>query len=75
MAMAEITVLSEVTGSVWKIVVSAGDTVTQDTPLVYAESMKMEIPILAPEDGTVVKILVTEGQSISEGDPVIVLAT
>jgi acetyl-CoA carboxylase biotin carboxyl carrier protein len=71
--MAEITVVSEVTGSVWKVVANVGDTVTQDTPLVIAESMKMEIPIVAPEDGVVVRILVTEGQAISEGEPVATL--
>jgi acetyl-CoA carboxylase biotin carboxyl carrier protein len=71
--MANITVHSEVNGSVWKIVVNVGDRVAQDDPLLYAESMKMEIPILAPEDGTVSEIMVSEGQSISEGDAVVVL--
>lgn len=71
--MADITVHSEVNGSVWKIVVKVGDKVAQDDPLLYAESMKMEIPILAPEDGVVSEIMVSEGQPISEGDSVVVL--
>ncbi len=73
--MAETKVLSEVNGSVWKIVVNVGDTVAQDDPLLYAESMKMEIPVLAPEDGVVSQIFVTEGQALSEGDPVVALQT
>jgi len=73
--MAQVTVVSEVNGSVWKIVVRVGDTVSQDDPLLYAESMKMEIPLVAPESGVVDRILVTEGQALSEGDPVVVLRT
>jgi len=73
--MAQVTVVSEVNGSVWKIVVTVGDTVSQDDPLLYAESMKMEIPLVAPESGVVDEILVTEGQALSEGDPVVVLRT
>jgi acetyl-CoA carboxylase biotin carboxyl carrier protein len=73
--MAETTVLSEVSGAVWKIVVKVGDKVAQDDPLVYAESMKMEIPILAPDDGVVARILVTEGQALAEGDAIVVLDT
>jgi biotin carboxyl carrier protein len=73
--MAQVTVVSEVNGSVWKIVVKVGDTVSQDDPLLYAESMKMEIPLVAPESGVVDTILVTEGQALSEGDPVAVLRT
>ena len=73
--MADTIVVSEVNGSVWKIVVKVGDTVAQDDPVAYAESMKMEIPVLAPDDGVVTQILVTEGQSIAEGDPIAVIRT
>jgi acetyl-CoA carboxylase biotin carboxyl carrier protein len=73
--MAAVTVLSDVTGSVWKLLVSVGDQVSQDDPLLYAESMKMEIPVLAPEDGVVTRVHVIEGQNISEGDAVVDLQT
>jgi acetyl-CoA carboxylase biotin carboxyl carrier protein len=73
--MAETTVLSEVNGSVWKIVVKVGDAVEQDAPLIYAESMKMEIPVLAPDAGVVTEIFVTEGQVLAEGDRVVALRT
>ena len=73
--MADTTVVSEVSGSVWKIVVKVGDKVAQDDAVIYAESMKMEIPVLAPDDGVVTQILVTEGQNIAEGDPIVVIRT
>jgi acetyl-CoA carboxylase biotin carboxyl carrier protein len=65
--MAQTSVISEVNGSVWKIVVKEGDSVAEDDTLAIVESMKMEIPVMAPVDGTVGKILVTEGQSVNEG--------
>ncbi len=73
--MAETTVLSEVNGSVWKIVVKVGDQVSQDDPIIYAESMKMEIPVLAPDAGVITQIFVIEGQPIAEGDPVAAIRT
>jgi acetyl-CoA carboxylase biotin carboxyl carrier protein len=73
--MADTTVLSEVNGSVWKIAVKVGDSVLQDDPIIYAESMKMEIPVLAPEAGVVTQIFVTVGQAIAEGDPIAAIQT
>ncbi len=57
-------VKSEVTGSVWKIVVAEGQTVSEEDELMILESMKMEIPVEAPCDGVVKKIHVAEGQQI-----------
>ena len=61
-----------VTGTVWKIECSVGDSVEEGDVLVILESMKMEIPVEAEEDGTVVEIPCEEGQAISEGDVVVV---
>lgn len=66
--MTEIKVESDVTGTAWKIVVTEGQEVAEDDPLMIAESMKMEIPLMAPEDGVVKKILVEEGNQIAEGE-------
>jgi acetyl-CoA carboxylase biotin carboxyl carrier protein len=66
--MSTIEARSEVTGSVWKILVNVGDRVTEDQPLMILESMKMEIPILATEDGVVREITVAEGNPIANGD-------
>jgi acetyl-CoA carboxylase biotin carboxyl carrier protein len=73
--MADTDVVSEVTGSVWKVLVAVGDSVEVDTPVMLIESMKMEIPVLAPEDGVVTKILVAVGDPISEGQAVIAIRT
>ena len=66
--MTEIKVESDVTGTAWKIVVTEGQAVEEDDPLMIAESMKMEIPLMAPEAGVVKKVLVEEGCQIAEGE-------
>lgn len=65
--MAAETILSEVTGSVWKIQSKPGDQLEADGTIMVLESMKMEIPVLAPDGGRVVKILVAEGEAVKEG--------
>ncbi len=71
--MSMINVRSEITGSVWKILVKPGDSVAEDDSLMILESMKMEIPVIAPEDGVVMAIRVAEGDAIAEGDVAVVL--
>jgi acetyl-CoA carboxylase biotin carboxyl carrier protein len=68
------TVSAHITGTVWKIEVHVGDSVTEGQVCVILESMKMEMPVESPKAGTVEKIHVTEGQAIAEGDPVLTLA-
>jgi acetyl-CoA carboxylase biotin carboxyl carrier protein len=69
--MAQTSVLSEINGSVWKILVKEGDSVAEDETLAVVESMKMEIPVLAPISGTIGTILVAEGQAVTEGLPLL----
>ena len=64
---------AHITGTVWKIEVSVGDTVEEGDTVAILESMKMEMPVEAEDDGTVARILVEEGQSVQEGDPLVVL--
>ena len=64
---------AHITGTVWKIEVSPGDSVDEGDTVVILESMKMEMPVEAEDEGTVREILVEEGQSVSEGDALIVL--
>lgn len=71
--MAETRVRSEIAGSVWKIEVAVGDSVSEDDPLIVLESMKMEIPLLAPRAGVVREILVAEGEPVAEGDIAVIL--
>jgi acetyl-CoA carboxylase biotin carboxyl carrier protein len=64
---------AHITGTVWKIEVSVGDTIEEGDTVVILESMKMEMPVEAEDEGTVKEILVSEGQSVSEGDTLVVL--
>jgi biotin carboxyl carrier protein len=64
---------AEMVANVWKVVVSAGDTVTDGDTLVILESMKMEIPVLAETDGTITELAVAEGDVVQEGDLIAVI--
>ena len=59
---------SEITGTVWKIVVQEGATLQEDDTIMILESMKMEIPVVAPEDGRVIRFLIAEGAQVREGE-------
>lgn len=72
--MSEHPVKSEITGTVWKILVKVGDEVVEEDQIMILESMKMEIPVLAPDAGTIKKILVSEGEAVQEGQTVAVIA-
>jgi biotin carboxyl carrier protein len=71
--MARIEVLSDITGTVWKVLVKPGDKVVEDDSLLIVESMKMEIPLTAPEDALVKEVRIGEGDAIAEGEVAIVL--
>ena len=71
--MAKIKVMSEVSGSVWKVLVSVGDMVEEDQQLAILESMKMEIPVLSPCSGTIESINIQVGNAIGDGDIVAVV--
>ncbi|MER5619990.1 biotin/lipoyl-binding carrier protein [Streptosporangium sp. NPDC002544] len=61
-------VRTELTASVWKIVVPVGASVRQGDEIAILESMKMEIPVEAPVSGVVTEFLVEEGAAVQEGD-------
>jgi biotin carboxyl carrier protein len=66
-----IDVTAPMVGKVVKILVSAGDAVEEDEPVVMIEAMKVEMPVVAPEDGTVASVEVKEGQTV-DADQVLV---
>jgi acetyl-CoA carboxylase biotin carboxyl carrier protein len=66
-------VFSNMTGSVWKILVQVGDQVEEGQDVVILESMKMEIPIVAEMSGTVKEIKINEGDFVNDGDVLIEL--
>lgn len=73
--MAEISVKSDVTGIVCKVLVRPGDVVAEFDPMVMIESMKMEVPVAAPRAGTIKTVLVAEGEMVSDGDTTVTLST
>lgn len=66
-------VKASMAGSVWKITVSVGESVTEGQDIVILESMKMEIPIASEEAGSVKEIKVAEGDFVNEGDTIAVI--
>ena len=64
---------SEVTGTVWKVQVQAGQQVAADEVLIIVESMKMEIPIVAESAGVVSEVDVGEGDPVADDQLVIQL--
>lgn len=64
--MARHEVLSEVTGTVWKITAKPGDQVQAGDTLLILESMKMEIPVEAPTGGKLTELLVKEEDAVDE---------
>jgi len=67
-------VRAELVGTVWKVLVSAGDTVDADQELIVLESMKMEIPVVSPRAGTVEEVRVREAEVVAENQVLVVLA-
>ena len=64
---------AHITGTVWKVEVAVGDSVTEGDAVVILESMKMEMPVEAEDSGTVAEIRCSEGQTVHEGDTLVVL--
>jgi biotin carboxyl carrier protein len=58
---------SPMPGTVIKVLVAAGDTVTANQPVVVMEAMKMEHTIVAPRNGIVSAVAVNEGQIVGGG--------
>ena len=73
--MAKQDVESEVTGNVWKVLKSAGDSVAEGEVIMILESMKMEIPVEAPIAGTIVSIVVRPEDQVEEDQVVAVIET
>lgn len=68
--MANHEIITDVTGTVWKIERKVGDRVAEGDVIMILESMKMEIPVEATVAGTIVEIMVKEEQPVAEGDVV-----
>ena len=71
--MAKQDVESEVTGNVWKVLKSVGDSVAEGEVIMILESMKMEIPVESPGTGTLSQVLVEPEEQVEEDQVVAVI--
>jgi urea carboxylase len=60
-------------GSVWKLLVAAGDQVEAGDTIAIIEAMKMECAVQSPGSGTVEALYVQERQSLQPGTPMMAL--
>ena len=56
-----------------EVLVSPGDTVAAEDPLIVLESDKASMDVPAPEAGTVGELLVKVGDKVSKGTPILTL--
>ena len=54
------------------VLVSVGDTVAEEDPLIELESDKATMEVPSPKSGTITEIKVAEGDTVSEGDVIMV---
>ena len=59
---------AEMAANVWKVLVTAGQSVAEGDTVVILESMKMEIPVVAEAAGVIAAVPVSEGDVVNEGD-------
>ena len=57
-----------------EVLVSVGDTVQKEAPLLTLETDKAALDIPCPRDGSVEEVLIKGGDTISQGDPIMVLS-
>lgn len=69
----KLTIRSQMTGKVLQILVSPGETVSTDTPLVVIEAMKMENRVFAARPGKILSIGVKVGDLVQNGKELLVL--
>lgn len=58
---------TNIPGSVWKVLVKAGDKVSKGQQIMILESMKMEFPVEAEVSGTIEKIYINAGDQVNAG--------
>ena len=66
-------VSADMCGSVWKVLVEAGQVVEAGTPLLVVEAMKMELAVTAPMSGTVRAVRCQPGKPVLPGDTLMLL--
>ncbi len=74
-AVAEGILKAPMPGKILDILVTDGETVTKDQPLVILEAMKMENELKSPVDGTISSISVEVGQSLEKNTIILEIET
>lgn len=69
-----VAVKAPLSGNIWKIMVSQGQSVKEGDVLLILEAMKMETQIVAEHDGTVTSINVKPGDTVKVGDSLVSIA-
>ncbi|CAK9884967.1 MAG: Acetyl-/propionyl-coenzyme A carboxylase alpha chain [Candidatus Erwinia impunctatus] len=64
-------VVADMSGSVWKVLVSADEQVIAGQPLVIIEAMKTELVIHATQDGVIRRIHCQPGRTVNPGDTLV----
>lgn len=59
-------VVAVIPGTIQKIMVAEGDEVSQGSPLLILEAMKMRNEVRSPVEGRIEKIYVSEGEQVSK---------
>ena len=73
--MGRVILLSEISGSIWKIDCKVVDVIETGQDVIVIESMKMEIPVVSNVSGSVVSIFVVEGEMVDEDQKLIEINT
>jgi urea carboxylase len=68
-----VAVVSPVSGSVWKIASTLGQSVKAGDTLVLVESMKMELPVTAPMDGVITQLRCSEGRAVTVAQTLLII--
>ncbi len=66
-------VTAPIPGKISKILISEGNIIKKNTPILILEAMKMENTIYAPVDGILQKIFVMEGDQVKAGQLLIII--
>lgn len=67
-------ILAPMPGTVLRVLVSHGQTVEANTPVVIMESMKMELTIRAPQSGWVSHVAVSPSEMVAMGAPLLTVS-
>ncbi|MBE0486932.1 sodium-extruding oxaloacetate decarboxylase subunit alpha [Marinobacter sp.] len=60
-------------GNIWKVMVSPGDTVEEGDVMIILEAMKMETEVRAPRAGTIGEVFIKEGDAVSVDDEMLTI--